>query len=195
MSPRNSKRGLTLLELMIAIAVMGLVAMHITTIAKSTGNVVKVQPARLVLEDQARMVLDRIIYSLVGAGKSTLIPIIEGEHVTWVTYRTSLGVTDGEIVYDALEEIVLEDGLKVVWKENVDLPEERSIVWSRRVRALMDGEIDNDIDDNGNALIDEEGLSFTIDGDAVTVRLTLQRELEDGTIISEFVETVVACRF
>ncbi len=194
MATRRPKRRITLIELIIACAVASLVVMQAVMVADSAGDVVKTQPASIVLEDQARMVLDRIAYSIVGAGRETLNPTMEGEHVIGLKYRASLGVTEGEVVWDDPEEVGLEEDTTVVWKENADLPDERRIVWSRLVRDLLDGEVFNDVDDNGNGLIDEDGLSFTIDGDLVTIRLTLQRALENGEIVSETVETVVACR-
>lgn len=63
------------------------------------------------------------------------------------------------------------------------------------LRSVIDtGELDNGVDDNGNGLIDEKGLVFTLTGSRVTVRLTLERKSETGEIVTRTVETMVTCR-
>ena len=55
------------------------------------------------------------------------------------------------------------------------------MVWSSLVRPLLEGEIQNGKDDNGNGLIDEQGLTFVIDGRAIRMRLTIGRDGESVT--------------
>jgi hypothetical protein len=62
------------------------------------------------------------------------------------------------------------------------------------VRELLEGELPNGLDDNGNGLIDESGLSFEIDGDTITIRLTLERFDAEGTLITRTVETAVTLK-
>ena len=52
----------------------------------------------------------------------------------------------------------------------------------------------NGVDDNGNGLIDEQGLAFTIFRNTVTIRLSLLRLSADGQPIEKTVETTVTCR-
>ncbi|MCZ6597746.1 MAG: hypothetical protein O7B99_08925, partial [Planctomycetota bacterium] len=87
-----------------------------------------------------------------------------------------------------------EGGQKVVWKQNPGTPEERRVAWCNTVRPFLGGELMNGIDDNGNGLIDENGLSFTVDRNAVWIRLSLERMSKDGSTVTESVETVVTCR-
>ena len=67
-------------------------------------------------------------------------------------------------------------------------------MWCKVVRPFLEGEQMNGVDDNGNGLIDEKGLVFTLDGSRVTVRLTLERKSETGELITRTVETMITCR-
>jgi hypothetical protein len=81
---------------------------------------------------------------------------------------------------------------QVTWFENPGAPQERRVVWSNLVRDLLEGEEVNGIDDNANGLIDEDGLSFTVDGSRITVRLSLGTTGRGEETKS--VETTISCR-
>ena len=61
----------------------------------------------------------------------------------------------------------------IMISEDVGLASERATPWCSGVPALLDGEILNGIDDNGNGLSDEPGLCFTRSGSLLTIRFTL----------------------
>ncbi len=56
------------------------------------------------------------------------------------------------------------NGNRVVW-DGIELC---------HVTPMLEGEEANGMDDNGNGLIDEQGLCFVVDGKTVTVRLTAE---------------------
>jgi hypothetical protein len=69
------------------------------------------------------------------------------------------------------------------------------LVWGKFVSEfLLDEQGGNAADDNGNVLIDEEGLSFNLERSSVQVHLTLRRVLSDGTELSSTAKTRVAFR-
>ena len=70
----------------------------------------------------------------------------------------------------------------------------RYLVAQRTGAPFLAGELPNGMDDNGNGLIDEKGLSFVVDRDSVTIRLTLERVSNDGSVISKTVQSTVTCR-
>ena len=110
-------------------------------------------------------------------------------------YQVNLGIQDGAVVWSDPEQIAMnEDDLEVFWRQNPDAEEERRVVWTRLVSPYLEGELPNGMDDNGNGLIDEEGLSFTVDRNSVTIRITLQRQTADGELTTKTMETVVTCR-
>jgi hypothetical protein len=51
----------------------------------------------------------------------------------------------------------------------------------------------NGADGNGNGLVDERGLSFSLDGDILTIRLN-RSGTTGGQVINAFVQTSVSLR-
>jgi hypothetical protein len=88
----------------------------------------------------------------------------------------------------------LVDELQVVQVENEGQPDERRTVLASGVAELFEGESANNLDDNGNGLKDERGLSFSAQGSVVTVRLSCQRRDDAGRLLSKTAETAVHLR-
>jgi len=194
-TPVLSKRsGLTLIELMIVsvltIAVVVKASFVLNTALALAGD----ETASMHYDDQARMVVDRIALAVMGSDRETILPQIEELHSTSIRYSFCMGLEDGEVVWSDPEAISLEDGSKVSWAENPGAADERRVVWTNLVSPLLEGEVVNGVDDNGNGLIDEDGLSFVLEGNRVLIRLTLRRPELDGRLVEETVESVVTCR-
>jgi hypothetical protein len=146
-------------------------------------------------EDHARRVIDRIALAIMGSDRETLVPQVEDVHTTSLRYNCSLGLENGVVVWSDPEEVRLDEAsASVEWRENPGTVDERQVVWTSLVSPLLEGETVNGVDDNGNGLVDEDGLSFVIEGQRVTVRLTLQRLEVDGRRVQQSVESIVACR-
>ena len=73
-------------------------------------------------------------------------------------------------------------------------PTEKRVLLLRDVRELLEGETDDGIDNNGNGLADEPGVSFDLDGDLLTIRLTVEAVLEGGRVVTESLETSMTLR-
>jgi hypothetical protein len=191
----RARAGWTLIELLLAsvlvTAIMGKAAVVISTALDLASD----QSASMHNEDQARVVMDRIALAVMGSDRGTLIPQIEEIHSNRIKYTFSLGVEDGEVVWSAPEEIRLGDARdSVEWRENPDAAAERRVTWTNHVSPLLEGELINGADDNGNGLVDEDGLSFVLEGNRVVIRLTLHRPEVDGRRVEETIESIVACR-
>lgn len=194
MRPRTSRSAFTVIELVISIALLAIVIVKLTIVMNEASNSQRRETASMRLEDNVRRVLDRISYAVLGADRETLFPNgQQPDENDWVEYRASLGVEDGSIVWTDPEKIAL-DGNQVYWAVNEGDPEERRVVWCSAVRALLESEFPNGLDDNVNGLTDEGGLSFTLQGDSLTIRLTLEQEAKDGPPLTESAETTVTCR-
>ncbi len=189
------RAGFTLIEALIALALLSIVVVKITMVLNAASKANSKESAAMALEDQARRVLDQIAYAIMSADRDALFPDPQSPaYTTEVDYEFSLGVDEnGDVIWSDPEHIGL-DGSKVVWKQNPDMPAERKVAWCNVVRPFLQGEIDNSLDDNDNGLTDEQGLSFTLFKDAVTIRLCLERPNKDGTATTEAVETVVTIR-
>jgi prepilin-type N-terminal cleavage/methylation domain-containing protein len=188
--------GFTLLEMLIACSLVGLVVTNIVLAMNSSTKAYETGASCSQVEDQARRTLDRIALAVMGSSREGLAPGQEFPlDTSSLTYQLNLGYEDGEPVWSAPERIERVDaGEQVVWIQNPATPERRQVVWSKWVRDYLAGETFNGIDDNGNGLIDEKGLSFTIEENLVTIRLTLERKGPDGRLITVPVETQVNVR-
>jgi len=192
----STRAAFTLLEVVIALGLVTLVVTNIVLAMDSSTKAYEASSSHREVEDQARRTLDRIALAVMGSSKDGLAP---GQQfpldTASLTYQLNLGYKDGEAVWSDPERIEREEAkAQVTWSKNPETPEEQRIVWTKWVREYMDGEVFNGIDDNGNGLIDEKGLSFTIQEDLVTIRLTLERVGPDGHPVTVHLETMVNVR-
>ena len=195
MRVRSTQSGFTLLEMTLGLAILGVLMTQGVLVMTSAVESSEVISVEIEVEDHARRVLQQIAKAVMGSDRQSLNPTaaapLDNEEIR---YRVQLGIEDGEVVWDDPEEIgFAEDALQVHWLQNPETVEQRRVVWTNMVSPYLKGEIPNGMDDNGNGLIDEKGLSFVVDRNSVTIRLTLGR-IVDGRDISKTIETVVTCR-
>jgi hypothetical protein len=191
---QTRRAGWTLIELSIAVILVTVVMGKAVYVMHSALGLASSETASMHVEDQARRVMDRIALAIMGSDRGTLVPQIEEVHSDRIRYSFSLGLEDGEVVWSDPEEIRLGGTrTEVEWRENLDQAEEKRVVWTNLVSPLLEGELVNGVDDNGNGLVDEDGLSFVIEGELVVIRLTLQRP-EAGRTVPQTIETFVTCR-
>lgn len=197
-TPARSKAaaGFTLLEVLLAISLFGLVGFKVYGAMTAMNQSVDEQSLDAQVEDQARRVLRQIAYEVMGSNRETLAPDAPAHLGSdSLRYQVSLGVQDGEVVWADPEQLSLEERMKqVVWSENPETEIERRVVWSNMVAPYLEGELPDGMDNNGNGLIDEKGLSFELDGNSVTVRVTLESVKKDGSSAAKTVQTTVTCR-
>ena len=196
MSHRSRQHGFTLIELLIVGVLLVAVVMKVTLFMGEASRTAGQESVETVLEDSARSVMDRIAMAVMASDRESLNPYDTPFYTTDLKYRITLGVDeDGDVVWDEPEQICLDgDGRQVAWLKSPEEVEERRIVWTNLVRDFLEGELDNDVDDNGNGFADEEGLNFIIDGNSVLIRLTLSRTDEHGERAAYTLESRVTCR-
>jgi len=190
------RAGFTLLEVTVAAALLSIVLVKLTIVVSEAQKSHRNEVGNMALEDRAHQVLDRIAYAVMGADRESLFPDNAAPlDQAKLKYKLSLGVEDGVTVW-SYETIGLDDDEQssVYWAQNEDLPDERRVVWCNTVSDLLEDELLNGADDNGNAIADEKGLSFVLDGDSIIIRLTLQRRGDEGEPVQVSVETTVTCR-
>jgi hypothetical protein len=91
------------------------------------------------------------------------------------------------------------DGLvdegRVVWRMSPGTIDELKGVLVTGVAALLEGELDNNADDNGNGLVDEPGFVVVrATGNLVTVMLTVVRPIRNGDPVLRTVTTTMQLR-
>ncbi|MCP5021609.1 MAG: hypothetical protein GY930_07505 [bacterium] len=183
-------RGFTQMGIVMAFTLLGTLAFKAQGASQSNGDTTK----RALLEDEARRVLRQVAFVVMGSDRSSLLPESSGFSSENIRYRVNLGVSDGEVVWSDQEMVAMDtDRLIIYWMQNPDQPNGKKVVWSKLVSPFLEGEVANGVDDNDNGLIDEKGLSFVIDGNAVTIRLTLRMPSDHGDDLVQTVETTVTC--
>lgn len=192
----SRRAGMTIVELTIAMVLLVIVGFKVSLLLGMAAEAGEESTTRIALEDQAMRLLDQVSFAVMGADRETLFPDPDSPTYTEVVdYTVSLGVQNGQVVWSDPERIAMSQvDEQVVWSSNPGDPDERRVVWCNIVRPFLGGEIPNGVDDNGNGLVDESGLNFTLQGDTVQIRLTLERTDADGDLIEETVETQVTLR-
>lgn len=192
----RKRAGFTLLEMAMTVALLAIFAVKVTSVIDVTTKTTEDDIQQTAIDAQARQVLRQIGFAVMGSHPSSLDPnMLAPLNQACLKYQVNLGISDGEVIWADPEEVALEEGRRqIYWSDNPDAADERRIVWTNLVAPYLEGEIPNGIDDNGNGLIDEKGLAFSISGSAISMKLTLERIKDDGTAITSTVETVVACR-
>jgi prepilin-type N-terminal cleavage/methylation domain-containing protein len=192
----DATAGFSLIEILIAVSLLGLIVFKAVTVARTSNEYVSQESSSLVLEDRARLVLDRLALVIMSCDRQTLEPILNPGHSSEVNYQLRLGIENGDVLWGPPERITLggAGNSQILWFESPALPGERRAVWSSDVLALLEGEEVNGVDDNGNGLIDEEGLCFAVRGNRVTIRISLGRTSADGANTTKTVETTVTVR-
>jgi type II secretory pathway pseudopilin PulG len=193
---RHALSGFTLVEAVIALALIGLVVTKLTIVMGDAQKAHTEETTAMALEDQAMELIDKIAYAIVGSSAESLPENMTAPFFSpRVRYMISLGVEDGKAVWSEPEEIGLsEESGELYWGQNLGAENERRVVWANTVSQLLEDELANGEDDNGNGLADELGLSFVLDGASVTIRLTLERVDEEEKRIQVTRWTSVTCR-
>lgn len=191
----RARRGFTVVETVISLALVGLVVTKLALVMDEARRAHQEESIAMVLDDQAMELIDRISYALVGAARQKLTPDMEAPFpAAEIHYQLSLGVEDGESVWSDPEVIGLENEGSIYWAQNQGEANERLVVWANTVSQMLQDELMNGVDDNGNDLADELGLSFVLDARSVTIRLSLERTADDGKKVQVSKETTVTCR-
>lgn len=128
--PRVRQGGVTLLELLIAAAILAVIGAMMMSILLTTSNTYNSEVSAVTLDQNGRWAMDRITEDVRGAVASTRQIVVTGAD-TSVTFRPNVGYFGG----------ALQLGNPITYKVQ-----------------LMPGEIDDGLDNNGNGLIDERQL-------------------------------------
>ena len=179
-----------------AVGLLGLVTANVTMVLRATSKAYDSDTAMAALEVSAAQTLNRVCLALMGASRDAIDPPVEFPlHTSQVQYEKNLGVADGAPVWSDPETIAHDlQQSRVVWTTNPGEEGSKSVVWGRDVRQLLASEMLNGVDDNGNGLIDETGLTFSMEGERVHIWLTLERLNDAGELVQRKIETCVTCR-
>ncbi|MFT5289834.1 MAG: prepilin-type N-terminal cleavage/methylation domain-containing protein [Planctomycetota bacterium] len=213
-SPSASRRGLTLIEVMIAVSILSLMIVSITRAGDSASRLFKTSVSRVTLEQRLRQSIGKIRGELELSSSDLLdslgdLPLwtttasfdrIDGidersGEGNWRTMRFELRMDDGET-----DDGTDEDGDGVVDERMLMLildfgtAEAMELVLVHGVRENFPGEEVNGVDDNENGLIDESGFVLYARDEAVHVLLALEGVDSEGRTIVRSVTTATRVR-
>lgn len=209
----SGSRGFTLVESLIAVTLLAVLFLAVAQTSSKASDAFDEGSVEHTLSTGTHRCLERVTQAIEFADGSILggLGVLDlgddevafrvprdwaGTEVDWSEpIRILLELERGEL-NDGLDndgdELI--DELQVVQIVDEGTPTERRIVLATGVPELFDGETANNLDDNGNGLRDERGLSFSAAGSVVTVRLTCQRRDEAGRLLTKTAETAVRLR-
>lgn len=195
--PSTKTSGFTLIEMAVACVLLVVVVGNVYTMLRQSSKSLGSQNATFDVETQARRTMDRIANAIIGATEQDLqIPVAQPGSTSFLCYKESLGMQGGAMAKSALQKIAYTnlEGGEVAWFENPGDPNEKRIIFSRNVPPLLQKEISNGVDDNGNGIVDETGLAFVKEGKSITIWLTIRRTFPNGETIEKQLNETVTCR-
>jgi type II secretory pathway pseudopilin PulG len=212
MMRRQREAGFSAVELMISFAIAGIVLgvsfVVTATTAQNTDVVVSVSQLRLEAERAVNRIIKEVLQASVGTLTPQPTPPLGSDSLR---FRRVVDVVDGNIQWSNDTAFELQpdpndpqdgidndgDGLvdecQVVLRTDIGLPSETTTLIVDKVSSLAPGELMNGADDNGNGLVDERGLSFSLDGDVLTIRLN-RSGTTGGQVINANVQTSISLR-
>ncbi len=189
---RHPRAGLSLLEVLVSAAVMGLILIAVGIVAKTGNGVFRSAQVHDGMRQDLQRVLERIADAVAMSGKTSFSPTpVAPLGSSSLEFRVPTGMTAGSVDWGTRTRIAFEytagdpnnghdddgDGFvddgDIVLVQDVGGANERTTILARHVAEYADGESPNAADDNGNGLVDEKGLSFVLDGDQLTIRITV----------------------
>jgi len=209
----RTRSGFTLYEVAITVGLLGVVFAATGMVSRSTNDLANWSGEKGRTEAQAQRTLDRVVAELAMAGRGMLDP--DPAAPGWtddLEFQCATGVAGGVAVWGSLTGLLWErepgelddgqdndgDGLidegRVVLVRNVGTANEQRVVLCSGVAEFAEGETSAVGDENGNGLEDERGFSLQRDGELLTVRLTLQEQVESGQVLTVSVRTSIRLR-
>ncbi|MFT5052545.1 MAG: prepilin-type N-terminal cleavage/methylation domain-containing protein [Chlamydiales bacterium] len=194
--PRASRSGMTLVEIMISVTILSLVGMSLQTIVNVLGNSYTSGIRRIALDTSGARTMLELIGALRMSERSSLSALPAAPFsATSVTFRRTDRVVDGLTEWIDPERIVYDPAIgEVHWIEYPGLPEELVTHRCRGIAPMLEGEIANGVDDNGNGLIDEPGFCLDLEDDVLTARFTLQGTDAQGRLTQRTWTRSIECR-
>jgi len=210
---RHTRRlGLTAIELMVSLAVVGVIVGSVLTASLSSTRLAETSISDTVLDNKLGGTMTRLVSELTDiVGSETIADLSPFAAASAIDFRISLGWGGGPVLGPPMllawemEEGELDNGIDddrdglvdegvVVRTENPGMADEVRVVLVRGVSEYLEGEVPNLVDDNGNGVTDERGLCFTLESGLLTIWLTVQKSFPDGAVAERTLETSILLR-
>jgi prepilin-type N-terminal cleavage/methylation domain-containing protein len=209
---RTSRRGFTLLELLMSVALIAMVLGSSLAMTLRGRDAYVATALQAVADGKARHALQRMAKELENADADNLLadPGIAGGNAIEFTpvvdvvggvpilgnpirIQRNPAPNDPDDGVDNDGNGVVDEGVIVLIRA-IGTPDQTTAVLCTGVRELLEGEIANGADDNGNGLTDEAGLSLRRAGQLVTIRISIEQPGSGGSTTIGTLETSVTLR-
>ncbi|MFN0244250.1 MAG: hypothetical protein ACKVWV_15280 [Planctomycetota bacterium] len=214
---RIQHAGFTFVEVCISLTVLALMLGAIGTTVFTSKRTYQDGMTVAAIEARARRAIDRIAHEMVGARSDFFTPaLVDNTTYSSLRFTTCEGLVAGAMQWSTPTQINivadardpndgvdndgdgLTDECRIVLARNAGAADQIQAVLVDQVREYLEGENGavNLLDDNGNGLVDERGLSFTYDDESetLTIRLTLEARDQQNRLVTRSVETAVHMR-
>lgn len=212
-APQIGCGGSSLVEVMVACAILGLVMGSLVQVSTGSHAVYQETSFQARLDERSRQALERMATELGTTGLQALFPDPASEFGTDdLTFAQVEGFTDDASDWGAplrlafeyepgeLDDDIDNDGNglidegMIVLTRNVGAANELRLVLCKRVREMMVGELVNGADDNGNGVRDERGFNLQRVGGLLLIRLCVEDRSPTGATSNRSVQTNVRLR-
>jgi hypothetical protein len=185
------------LEAVIALAILSIVLGAAFQLTTSSFNAAGQGTSSAVMDMRAGRLLDRVTTELMSAGFLTLDPPSPAGSPE-IAFKKCTGYDAGALEWSPLCRIAWAAPAKkggmasVVWGGGATGTS--PVAWLGNVPEYLEGELPNGKDDNGNGLVDERGLCFSLSGRTLTVRLSVCSTTSKGAVLTRTFTTSVHLR-
>ena len=190
--------GITLIEAALAGAIVIVMIGALSQLISRSIGVTGQGTSLAVLDMRAGQTLERITTELMSADITSLQPATP-QGSSELSFRQCTGFVGSTPQWSPLRRIAFVSasvdsptGGTVVWGGAPGAAD--PIVWLTGVSEHLEDEVANGVDDNGNGLIDERGLCFSLQGRVLTVRLTVRGTAANGQALVRTLSTAVHLR-
>lgn len=212
-TPQRKERGTTIVEMAVtATLTVGLLG-ALAAITATGYDMFSSSTTPVITDRVANRTLHRLARAVKHAGRTTITPsLAQPDGSSTISFRPSTGFVDGAQTFGNTHTIrweqdpsdpddgidnngneIIDEGI-VVLIRNVGEANESRAVLARGVTEMFHGEIDNNIDDNGNGVADEKGLSFDLVDRMLTIHLSLAVPAVNGGVEVRTVTSRIALR-
>ena len=193
---RRSRSGFTLIEVLIVAMILGIVLYGVLGVLAASSSSYRHSSASLDMESRGSRLMERLVDALRRSGGTTLTSVpVNPLWTTTLDFQRSQGFEGVAGNWSEVEGLRVDLAVgSLRWLREPEMASQAVIDDVQSVRPMLEGEIANGLDDNGNGLIDEPGFCVTRENNAIRLHLTLEEEGPNGSTLTRSWSTRVTTR-